>query len=408
MDKNKKLDELRNKLSKLEVILNGGKGSGNFGHSGRPGKIGGSGKGDSGDGKSKPTKEASSEKEFDSSKSELYSKVLSEFSEKIENLDLNSAYRKMNTGWGEDGDLSLSQHLEQIYKEESEEILQGAMSLREAIAESVAWGDDISNYKIATEEQLEKNKKAFDVFNEVMDKAKEMVFSKAENTIEAGYYRDKNSGEVFEVVKGLVNTGSEDNPFFKQACYPITETKSRDFLEYADSFDFEKIDGKNLSDFVSEGSTLNGISKTDEQTIRFYTHMTPHNSELRNGKPIEEIKYASNLKGIIDRTNGSSGEYWRGLGGDGAKEALSLKVGDTYMDKGFMSATSSFSVASEKFGNSKVLLKINSKGGMGKSIDVSSYSEFPEEMETIFNAGTSGRVKSISDKNGYKVIEIEV
>ena len=40
--------EIYNKLKKqvdnLEVLLNGGKGSGNFGHSGRPGQVGGSGK----------------------------------------------------------------------------------------------------------------------------------------------------------------------------------------------------------------------------------------------------------------------------------------------------------------------------------------------------------------------------
>lgn len=37
--------EIKNKVEKLEALLNGGKGSGNFGHSGRPGEVGGSGKG---------------------------------------------------------------------------------------------------------------------------------------------------------------------------------------------------------------------------------------------------------------------------------------------------------------------------------------------------------------------------
>lgn len=37
-------NELRQKVEKLEELLNGGPGSGNFGHSGRPGKVGGSGK----------------------------------------------------------------------------------------------------------------------------------------------------------------------------------------------------------------------------------------------------------------------------------------------------------------------------------------------------------------------------
>lgn len=40
-------NELRDKLAILEYYLNGGKGSGNFGHKGRPGFVGGSGKGGS-------------------------------------------------------------------------------------------------------------------------------------------------------------------------------------------------------------------------------------------------------------------------------------------------------------------------------------------------------------------------
>ena len=35
-------EELKNRIERLEVLLNGGKGSGNWGHQGRPGKVGGS------------------------------------------------------------------------------------------------------------------------------------------------------------------------------------------------------------------------------------------------------------------------------------------------------------------------------------------------------------------------------
>lgn len=40
----KTYNELLARIEKLELLLNGGPGSGNFGHSGRPGKVGGSGK----------------------------------------------------------------------------------------------------------------------------------------------------------------------------------------------------------------------------------------------------------------------------------------------------------------------------------------------------------------------------
>lgn len=44
----KKYNLLKNKIAELEAYLNGGKGSGNFGHAGRPGQRGGSGKGGKG------------------------------------------------------------------------------------------------------------------------------------------------------------------------------------------------------------------------------------------------------------------------------------------------------------------------------------------------------------------------
>lgn len=48
--KKKIYNELKDKVECLDVLLNGGKGSGNFGHAGRPGKRGGSGRGGSGKG----------------------------------------------------------------------------------------------------------------------------------------------------------------------------------------------------------------------------------------------------------------------------------------------------------------------------------------------------------------------
>ena len=39
------LKVLEERIAQLEKLINGGKGSGNFGHSGRPGEVGGSGKG---------------------------------------------------------------------------------------------------------------------------------------------------------------------------------------------------------------------------------------------------------------------------------------------------------------------------------------------------------------------------
>lgn len=44
-DKNSLVGKANNLIAKMDKLINGGKGSGNFGHSGRPGKVGGSGNG---------------------------------------------------------------------------------------------------------------------------------------------------------------------------------------------------------------------------------------------------------------------------------------------------------------------------------------------------------------------------
>ena len=50
LDKNSLQDRLENEIKSIDLLLNGGKGSGNFGHAGRPGEVGGSSKGSGGSG----------------------------------------------------------------------------------------------------------------------------------------------------------------------------------------------------------------------------------------------------------------------------------------------------------------------------------------------------------------------
>ena len=73
-------------IAELDTFYNGGKGSGNFGHSGRPGKVGGSGNGQGG---SKSARELYAEKYPDDPQlKDIPKKPLDELSPKdIENLD---------------------------------------------------------------------------------------------------------------------------------------------------------------------------------------------------------------------------------------------------------------------------------------------------------------------------------
>lgn len=61
-----------NEIADLDTFYNGGKGSGNFGHSGRPGEVGGSGKGGTNSRKSDARKRL--EKALDSSFKKRYAK----------------------------------------------------------------------------------------------------------------------------------------------------------------------------------------------------------------------------------------------------------------------------------------------------------------------------------------------
>lgn len=45
----KRNEAIKQAIEAISMVINGGKGSGNFGHSGRPGKVGGSGEGGASD-----------------------------------------------------------------------------------------------------------------------------------------------------------------------------------------------------------------------------------------------------------------------------------------------------------------------------------------------------------------------
>lgn len=92
----KQYNELREKMETLEKALNGGKGSGNFGHSGRPGEIGGSGKGIGGS--SKGSME-SLQKEFSEKKLGEKASTIKEQKKKVDQLrDMLKKVKESTTG----------------------------------------------------------------------------------------------------------------------------------------------------------------------------------------------------------------------------------------------------------------------------------------------------------------------
>lgn len=366
MDKKKKLDELRNKLSKLEVILNGGLGSRNHGHAGRPGKVGGSGKGYT-----------------------YFSKPKSSFSKDSTSEDLNTVI----------GNLAIE------LRNKCEEIKDGAKTDLD-LELSKAFGEDISNAIKTTAEQ---NKKLADCEDEyhklVAEIESDYHKAKGDKVLEPGYYLYQ--GNVFEV------TGKWEKREEKevQVMFAVDAAKNRDntYEVWQDDIDkMEKVSISEATKSIEPGSTLNGISKDEERIIKTYTYASAQNNDLRAGKDINEIPSAKKLKDVIDRTNSVAGTFYRGLRGPGAKESISgLKVGDVYEDKGFMSTDYDLDVA-KKFAESKVLLVIDSKGGFGKSLSLSPYTIHTEETEMLFNAGTKMKIKEITKDGEYDVYKMEV
>lgn len=346
-----------NKISQSEITLNGGKGSGNH----NPGQGRGVGKPANKVRKTIFTK--------DSSKSELNSKI----------MEIVSKSRL-----------------------ERSKILNGAKTPQDF------------KFGLADENSLKATKEQLDKINELDEKTKEEIgnlnaeFYKAkDNYTEPGFYRDS-SGNVYEVVKewGTVDQYSSDE---YQKMYPIDSDRNRENEFFVSKYDkLEKISKVDAYMSLREGYTFGGLSSQEKRTIKSYTYATPQNSELRKGTKIEEIPSAMILQNVINRTKSERGTYYRGIRTEeGAKSLLNLKKGDIYVDKGFMSTDRNKDVA-KNFATSKIMIEVNSKGGMGKSLSVSEFSMHPEENEVLFNAGTKMKIKDIVKEDGYTIYKVEV
>lgn len=145
------------------------------------------------------------------------------------------------------------------------------------------------------------------------------------------------------------------------------------------------------------GGTFGGLSNREQRSLETYTHFTPQNVALREGK--EDPLDTSIIRNVISRTfNTNSEPVYRGVP-SGIKEIEELKEGQIYTDKAFISTSPHKDIAKKFTGTSGYILKIKPALGFGKSIDVRFLSEKPEEDERILQAGSSFRViKADHDK----------
>lgn len=221
--------------------------------------------------------------------------------------------------------------------------------------------------------------------------------------MEDGYYiperdLDDESAEIFQRDKVNVQSGCFDMK-------PVRSTGSRDNVPATGlsnryvKLSEEEVKSRLASQAEKTGydQTLGGISSSDERCISTYTYATPANAALRRGETNEQ---AEQLKKILDRTVSPQRTVYRGVTGEFADKLSRLKEGETVTDKGFMSTSYDKDVAKSFAGDNGVTLQIDVPSGYGHSLSVGSYSLKPEEYEVLLNAGCTLKVV---EKNGKEI-----
>lgn len=374
------------KKQKNSLVTNGGKGSGNFGHLGRIGEVGGSSKAG-----------------FKLSKEDV---------ERVKGLSQSEM----------DAEIS-AKVMEVVSKSrmEIEKVLDGAVQSEEL---RKAYGKP-ENTPLATEKQLKKIEEINRKARQENEEIKREYYKAKDRWIEPGYYKRKN-GEIVEVVEEWSSPEWDYKGDKFQEYYSIEASKADRYSKnYIDNFTIERLKKgeslektkltreeiiKNVGDYLEEGRTFGGVSRQEERAFSIYSYATPENQDLRKGVSINDIPSAKRIKDCIDRTVAVTGTFYRGFRDSlGASSVSGLKIGDTYVDKGFMSTSWDSDVAKKKFGDSGVTMEIrNNKKKGGINFSMSGYSRSPEESEVLFNAGTPMKVvdiQKIGDRTHY-VMEI--
>lgn len=356
-------------INVIAIKMDGGPGSGNFGHTGRPGKIGGSAK-----------ENNTINKKPEIRKAEAVDKgvLTSDMRNARENVKISTP----------DGN-----------------VIKAAFEDYDPLAIANKYVDKISNAKQAGDYET-----AFMLQERVLSENNYNLgkrLKKLGTYMEDGYYVSEDGlgnpmSEVF--LRGSVNASA--------GCFNMRSainSSSRDDIAASYLGDkFVKITADEAKARLSVQAqvantdyTFGGISSTDESIIKTYTYATAVNSALRKGT---DSRHAEQLRSIIDRTTSPERTVYRGIQGKEAEKIKDIDVGGTYSDKGFMSTSYNKGVAESFAGDNGVVLKIKTAAGYGKSFDVGAYSLKEYEEEVLLNAGSSLKVVS---KHG-NVIECEM
>lgn len=316
----------------------GGPGSGNFNHGGRPGKVGGSTSGD---------KKASATNHKIVSISNPDSDSVKRAFASYDPFEIIYKYDPLFSQAEKDGD---TEKLRKLRKQENDE----------------------------NQENLGKRLKSLGTY------------------MEPGYYinakdADNNRSEIF--LRGTVNT--------EVGCYnmqPATSANSRDSIAASYLTDSwiriseSEVKQRILDESIKRNDdvTLGGVSNAEERAIKTYTYASAASSALRNGKTSEQ---SNAIQSVMDRTASPERTVYRGVSSDYARKLSALKVGDTTSDRGFASTSYEKDVAQKFSGDDGIVMKIHVPSGFGHSLSVGYLSDKLDEYEVLLNRNVQLKVK---------------
>ena len=239
-----------------------------------------------------------------------------------------------------------------------------------------------------------------------------------------GYYVN-GRGKIFEVLDEYGTPDWDMSRPEEQLSYDITSDRSdiysKDFVgdgmrDRIREGSFKRLDVdkegllKNLDQYLDEGETFGGVSRRDERPLSTYTYATPENQMLRSGKSIEDIPSAKAIMSVMDRTVGTTGTFYRGLNSPEAANTLKgAKVGDVYVDKGFLSTDINKELAKEKFSGGGVLLEIeNDIRKPGTNLNLAPYTRDLSENEMLFAPNTRLKIMDIGKEGDLTIYKMKV
>ena len=166
---------------------------------------------------------------------------------------------------------------------------------------------------------------------------------------DGGNSLDKNIKELFdkEDFRMYKYAANQDEAYSKRL-------KTRDDRNFRDDSKFAKENGLKTIDGKVEG--LDALSGNVWNEAK----------EARNGNITDRAKKISE---VISKSNIGAQKLYRGISGEFAKKVADLKVGDTFTDDGFSYASSNFKTAGQ-YGSGSVILNISIPDKKGYAVDL--------------------------------------